>query len=195
MSSIPLTIDEIFEMPSDEEVLSKSLDQGRQKELKAALKGIPEFSVDMVREEVGVAYRKLLDIDIFDIFSGAWLKLKELQTYLDKTKHPPEEVSLVPLAEHTIRSEHHPQIEILIGEKQLFNITFDVLLEFKLTSFVLKIKDGCIHEIKTGSFKCAGIIKCGGEKLVEKKSSKYKLPASIAFNECFKIPCLNPSLD
>ena len=190
MSAIPLTLGEFFEEPSGKALLTKSLEPEKQNTLRAVLKGTPDLTWDSVGEEIGDAYRKLLDIDVFDIFCGAWAKVKELQTYLDKEKHPPGEVSLVPLAEHTIRSTHNPHIDILLGEKRLFKLAFDVLLKFKLSAFVLKIQDGCIHEIRAGSFIGVGIIKCGGQKLVEKKSHTHKLPGNLALKECFKIPKL-----
>ena len=149
MSAIPLTIGEFFENNLDEEVLVKSLEPEKQDKLNDAVKGIPDLTWNSVTEEVRGAYRNLFKIDMLDIFCGAWVKLKELQAYRDKEKHPPGEVALVPLAEHTISSKHKPHIDIMLGEKRLFEIPIEVLLKFKLKSFVLKIQDGCIHEIKT----------------------------------------------
>jgi hypothetical protein len=190
MATIPLTIGEFFEENLDKDVLAKTLEPEKQTKLSVALKGTPELSWDSVAEEIEGAYRNLFDIDMLKIFCGGWAKLKKLQEYLDKEKHPPEEASLLTLAEHTISSKHHPHIDIMLGEKRLFELAFEVLLKFKLMSFVLKIQDGCIHEIKAGSFIGAGIVKCGGQKLVEKKSGEHKLPGSVAFKECFKIPKL-----
>ena len=190
MSAVPLTIGEFFGDNLNEESLVKSLESEKRDQLDVAVKGIPELTWQGVADEVGDAYRNLFQIDVLDIFCSAWAKLKELQEFLDKEKHPPGEVSLVPLAEHTISSTHQPHIDILLGEKRLFEIPFEVLLKFKLKSFVLKIQDGCIHEVKSGAFAGVGVIKCSGQKLIEKKSGNLKLPGSVNLRKCFQIPGL-----
>jgi hypothetical protein len=193
MTTIPLTIGEFFDEQSDENIVSKTLNPDQKKKLHAVLKDVPNLSLDHVGEEFKDAYKRILDVNMLEIICGAWAKLKELQTYLDQKKHPPGEVSIVPMAEHKIRSKHQPLIEILFGEKKLFELNFEVLMKLKLESFVLKIQDGCIHEIKAGSFIVAGMIKCGNQKIVEKKSRKYNLPSGIVFKECFKIPPITHS--
>jgi hypothetical protein len=190
MSATPLTIGEFFGENLDEDVVIKSLEPEKQDKLGVAVKGIPELTWKAVSNEVGDAYRSLFKIDMLDIFCGAWGKLKELQEYRDRDKHPPGEVALLPLAEHTISSRHEPKIDILLGEKRLFEIPIEVILKFKLKSFVLKIQDGCIHEVKSGAFAGAGIIKCGGQKLVEKKSGDLKLPGNMTLKQGFQIPRL-----
>ncbi len=188
MSTIPLTIGDFFEGHPSSEVLSKAVEPEKQQKIRAILKETPDLSWDSIGKEFGSAYRSILDINIFDVFCGGWAKVKELQAFADQRKHPPEEISLVPLSEHKISSKHQPRIEILFGGKKLFELKFEVLLKLKLEFFILKIQGGCIHEISAGSFTIAGMIKCGGQRLVEKKSPTYKLPANRALKECFKIP-------
>ena len=59
----------------------------------------------------------------------------------------------MPLAEHTAKSEHHPYVEILLKEQPVGQIVFDLEFSLALEGFVLKIQDGTIREIHTGSGK------------------------------------------
>lgn len=190
MLATPLTLSEFFDDQPDREDLLSALDEGKHKKLQAVIKTTPGFSRDLIGNSISEAFKKMLDVNLLEIFFGAWGKLSELQAYLDRYRHPPNEISLVPLGEHTISSTHHPSLEILIKQKRIAELTFDVLLKLKLESFVLKIQDGCIHEIASGTYTGAGIVKYGEQKLVEKKSSTHRLPGNMALKECFEIPKL-----
>ena len=193
MTTIPFTVGEFFNKGSDTDQALKTLNPDQKKQLQAVVKDLPNFSVDQVKGEFKDAYDRILDVNMFDIMCGAWAKLKSLQAYRNQKKHPPGEISIVPMGEHKIRSKHRPSIEILFGEKRIFELQIEVLLKLKLKSFILKIQDGCIHEIKAGSFMIAGMIKCGQQKIIEKKSPEYDLPRSIVLKECFKIPRITKS--
>ena len=125
----------------------------------------------------------LLDINMPDIMVMAWNKYKILLKYTDRKKYSPDETFLVPLAEHTIKSDHHPYLEILINDKEVGKIEFDISIALTLEGIILKIRDGKIREILTGSCKGKGAIKHGDFVIFEKKLEPISLPGSIDLGE------------
>lgn len=131
---------------------------------------------------VGGAH-SLLNIRIEDILLLTWKKCLSLREYLDKEKYPPEKTSLVPIAEHTIRSEHHPYIEFMINEQPAGKITFCITVSLLAKGMILVIRDGRIWEIKTGECSARGTITCEGIPIAEKSSEVVPLPGAIRFSE------------
>lgn len=157
-------------------------------ELEAKITGVPNLDRSVVAGEIGDALVEALDVGFVDVFTGAWIKLKELQAYRDRKAHPPSEVAMVPLARHSIRSTHRPAVEILLGEQRIFELAFDVALELQLDGFVLKIQDGRILEIASGRFKGKGSLKYGAATLIAKETPTHPLPGRIALDPAVPIP-------
>lgn len=125
----------------------------------------------------------LLNISVIDIILKAWNKYRELLKYTDKEKYPPDMSVLVPLAEHTIKSEHKPYLEILINEKPAGKIDFNINISLTLKGMILKIQDGKIKEIKTGSCKGKGNVKLEDFVIMERETDSISLPGSINLGE------------
>jgi hypothetical protein len=128
----------------------------------------------------------LLDIGLSDILAGAWKKCVALQEYADPAKHPPEEVCMLPLTEHVLKSEHHPYLEVLLGEQALGRIDFDLVLMLTLKGVVLRIQDGRIKGIAAGQCKGEGRLACEGVELL-KEGVSFELPGTIDLGEGLQI--------
>ncbi len=133
--------------------------------------------------EITKKIEDLLDISVTDIMVSAWKKYGELQKYADSKLYSPDETFLVSLTEHTIKSEHHPHVEVLVNEKSIGKIHFDVSISLSLKGIILKIKGGRIQEILTGSCKGKGTVKCENHLLMEKRTKDMPLPGSINLGE------------
>jgi hypothetical protein len=125
----------------------------------------------------------LLDIPISDILATAWNKCGLLLKYTDKEKYPPDKIYFVHLAEHTIKSEHKPYMEITLDEKPVGKINFNVTLSLTLKGIILKIQDGRIKGINPGECKGKGAIQCEGAMLLEQETESFSLPGSVDFGE------------
>ncbi len=125
----------------------------------------------------------VLDIRMTDILVAAWRKYREIRKYSDSAAYPPGETFLVPLAEHTVRSVHHPGIEILVDEHPVATVELEIEIALRLEGAILRISDGRIKGITTGSCTGKGIIKCEGFTLLERKSEPYRLPGTIDLGE------------
>lgn len=125
----------------------------------------------------------ILDIGILDIMVMAWNKYRILLKYADREKYPPDETFLVPLAEHTIKSEHCPSIEILINGNPIGKINFNITVSLMVEGIILKIQDGKIKEITTGTCKGKGTVMCENIVILEKQTESISLPGSIDLGE------------
>lgn len=137
--------------------------------------------------EIARSTADLLDMAVPEILVAAWNKYRFLRKYLDKDKYPPGETLLVPLAEHTVKSEHHPYLEILLGGQPIGKLTFTVSVALTLKGLTLKIRDGKIKAILTGSCEGQGVLKCEQIVIVEKQRALFSLPGEIDLGEGISI--------
>lgn len=156
--------------------------------LKESLAEVANVAWGNVSEELGEQMGKLLDVGLDDILLGGWAKYRHLRQYRDAEKYPPDETILVPLAEHSITSTHEPYIEILVGDRRVGRITFNIELTLVLEGVVLKVRDGKIWEVKAGRCRGDGRLTTGGVTIAEKETDNIDLPGVIALPEGFEIP-------
>lgn len=142
----------------------------------------------MALEEIFKKTVDLLDISVLDLLVGGWDTYQGLKKYLDKEKYPSTQSVLVPLAEHTVKSEHHPRIEIFINDEPVGTIGFEITLTFTARGVILLIQDGRIKEAKTGEIKAKGSLKCEGALLLEQDFRPIPLPGSVDLGDGIPIP-------
>ncbi len=125
----------------------------------------------------------LLNIDMSDVMVRAWNESGILNKYLDRDSYDPTETVLVPLAEQTIKSTHHPYIEILINERSVGKIDFDIEVAIVVKGIVLKVQDGKVKQIMTGTVKGKGTITCAGLTIADRELKTLQLPGVIDLGE------------
>jgi hypothetical protein len=148
--------------------------------------GKPGWS--MALEEIYGKTADLLDISMLDLLVGAWSTYQGLKKYRDREKYPPTQSILVPLAEHTITSEHHPHLEIFINDEPAGTIGFEIRLTFFARGVILLIQDGRIKGAKTGEIRGKGSLACEGTLLLEQDFRPIPLPGSAELKEGIRIP-------
>ena len=132
----------------------------------------------------------LLNISVPDIMIAAWNKYRTLAQYTDKEKYPPDETYIVTLAEHTVTSEHSPSIEIIFNNVPIDKIDFDITFSLTFSGINLKIQDGKIMEVMTGTCKGNATVQCENKTIFEKETKSYTLPGSISLGGGVPIPKL-----
>jgi hypothetical protein len=125
----------------------------------------------------------VLDIRLTDILVAAWHKYREIRKYSDRAAYPPDETFLVPLAGHTVRSVHHPRIEILVDDHPVATVELEIEIDLSLEGAIRKISDGKIKGATTGSCTGKGTIKCEGFTVLEKETEPFRLPGTIDLRE------------
>ncbi len=144
------------------------------------------LSEKMDRKKWPVALKELLkkaegflQDDFADIMTSAWEKYQSISEHLENSKNTPDETFLLPLAEHEIHSVQNPFVEILINENSVGRVTFNIDISILLKGIILKIINGEIREIETGSCEAQGTFSCEDIQLLEKKLEPVKLPGTI----------------
>jgi hypothetical protein len=156
--------------------------------LKETLTDLPEAMVAGVSSEVMKKLEGVLDVDLGGIVLEGWGKYKELLQYRDRTRYPPDQTILLPLAHHEIRSVHKPYVDVLLDDKPIGRVTFTVDLRLIFDGVVLVIQDAAIKEIKSGSCEGRGVLSCGQVALVDRRIVKFDLPGRIKLGDGFPIP-------
>jgi len=132
-----------------------------------------------VRDLVAEKAHDVLNLNVVDVLAEAWKKYAEIEKYADRQKYGPEDSILVPLMEHTVKSKHHPYVEILLHDKPMGRVEFDLDFSLTLAGFVLNIQDGSIREIQTGSAKGEGKLALATVTLFKRETKPLDFPGRI----------------
>lgn len=131
------------------------------------------FPWDKIQNEISENCARLLNVPLKTILEKTWEKYEEVSQYLDTEKFGDEHTFLIPVAEHTIVSEHHPKIEISLGGTHLATIDFEVHLELILNGILLNISEGKIQGVNAGSCKSKASLLCEGLIIFEDESREF----------------------
>ena len=156
--------------------------------IKETLTDLPEAMAEGVSSEVMKKLEGVLDVDLADIVLEGWGKYKELLQYRDRTRYPPDQTILLPLAHHEIRSVHKPYVDVLLDDKPIGRVTFTVDLRLTFDGVVLVIRAGSIWEVKAGTCEGRGALSCGPVELVNRRIVKFDLPGRVKLPNGFPIP-------
>jgi hypothetical protein len=182
-----ITLRELFKVDPDEiRVRAKSgVDLYRSaEELKESVKKEARaIRWPWVRGLVAEKASDVMNLNVVEVLAEAWKKYAEIEKYADRQKYGPEESILAPLAEHTVKSKHHPYVEILLHEKSIGQVEFDLEFSLTLEGFVLKIQDGIIREIQTGSAKGEGKLTLATVTLFKRETKPVDFPGHISLGE------------
>jgi hypothetical protein len=125
----------------------------------------------------------LLRLDLGVIIVGGWKKMAELRRYTDRAKYPPGEGVLVEVTRHTVTSTHKPSLDIVVNDKKIDAVPFELKLTITLDGALLTIRDGKIEAMSPGACKAGGELKCEGYTIVKRDSSPIKVPGTWTFKE------------
>jgi hypothetical protein len=171
----PPTLREIFSIPEKADPKDDHW-QAFQEKLAEEAKGI-KWTAAM--PDLGAKICELLDIKIHDILLAAWKKVEALRKVLEESKQTPDKSVYLDLAEHSIDYQTKPFIDVKIKGASVKKLTLHVALNVKLKGFVLKVRNGAVREMQTGSCEGKGTIKYGTLAIAEKKLEPIKFPFSI----------------
>jgi hypothetical protein len=162
-----------LELPAEK---SKSIDSsGKIEALKISLSGKgPKAIWTLLWPKIVESCPKLLDIKLKDLLIGGWKKYELVENYKEEGKAHPEVTYSVPLMNHTMVSEHHPQIEISYHKAELGTLNFTLLLKLELSGLILNIRGGKIDGVKAGTCKCKGSLAMEDVVLFEDSSETFE---------------------
>jgi hypothetical protein len=148
------------------------------------LKRIAGFDWSSQAAEIAGKVASLLDVDlVHGVLIRVWNEGKLFQKYLNKEAYRPEDVVEVALADHTVRSNHEPYIEIFLDGVELPRMTFEVSVTLTIQGAILDIKDGKIIRLRTGKVSGKGELKYEGFLLASEKLKPIPLPGDKKLEE------------
>lgn len=123
---------------------------------------------------------ELLNIDVRAILLNTWSKSAEILKYTDAKKFPPDQAFMLPLAQHTMTSQHQPSLHLTLGKTPVGEIQLDIKLQLQIKGALLKIQNKRIMAFSLGTCQGNGSVCYGELALLEKKSGAFTLPGTFA---------------
>jgi hypothetical protein len=194
MSQANLTMKDLFEIQNAKDA-TQAMDAARQQELEtsqaaAALKEEVARKSRLIRWSAvqDVLFEKTveaLDIPVLAFLSPAWKKYREILEFADLEKHPASEVNLVSLAEHTVKVEHHPYLQVTYRGIEIpkAKLEFTVAGDLTLEAVVLRIQNGKIKAIQGGTVKWSGELRLENQCVFKKESKSYDLTGKVELGD------------
>ena len=177
MSEARLTVKQLLDMPAGADLLSAGIGEDQLKSLRSevssALQGMPWSDVEAV---IGEKLSEALDVDLVNLLAAAWEKYSLLSDAAKQSKSG--ETVLVPLAEHAVKSELHPYVEIQLGPVTR-KIEFDVTLSLKLKGVVVKVESEEIRAIQAGTCEGSAEIGIADHSIWKHDIKPVPLPGSV----------------
>jgi hypothetical protein len=153
-----------------------------------ALAAAAKLEFRPIMDEALAALGSALDISLGDILTSAWAKAAKLREAADPAQHSPQEVVLVPLLEHTIRSKQEPALDFTLNGKQVFSLKFAAEVTLELRGVILRVKAGRIREVAAGRANAAAKLSMGEATLAERSTADIALPLRISLGSGVPIP-------
>jgi len=126
-----------------------------------------------------------LDIPVLTFLLPAWKKYREIMEFADLEKHPGSEVNLVSLAEHMVKVEHHPYLQVTYRGIEIpkAKLEFTLAGDLTLEAVVLRIQNGKLKAIQGGAVKWSGELLLENKSVLKKESKSYALTGKVELGE------------
>lgn len=181
-----LTFRDLF--PLDDKVLRARLEIGMklnptvehvQREVRKYSKSIRSSWIQKALMERSA---NLLDFDVLNVLLEAWKKYLDIEKDIENTRNNPAEVAFVDLVTHSVSSQHHPYVEILVGGQPVERFTFDVSFSMTLQGFRLRIEKGAVNGVESGRAKGEASLSYSGVLLEHFETREIPFPGHIEFS-------------
>ena len=104
----------------------------------------------VVRDQLASVGTQLVDLDIGDFVALGWRRHRALITAAKRTlEHGDHED--VAMASHRIECKHQPYVDVMVDERRMARVTFDLAVALVLDGVVLVVRGGRVTEVRAGS--------------------------------------------
>ena len=142
----------------------------------------------MVQGNLDQHLARLLDIDVVGVLVDGWNKSRELRKYRDEAAYPPDEVIVAELSKHKLESQHKPHLELVVADRPVGRLHFQIDLALVIEAAQLTIQSGRIMRIATGKTSGTGTLRCEGVIVGQKDMKLGALPGRIDLGSGIPIP-------
>jgi len=179
MADSVVTVRDVFDLPhagSPEE--SSPRWQTLRQWINEELQGVKRSAFD----DVSAKIEELLEIPITDIFLASWKRTDAIKDLLEESRKAPDSITSVELGDHSIKSQHHPHVEVRNRNGSSKKVGFTLRLLFKLKGFSLRIQNGSITAMQSGPCEMQGALEYQGLAVAERKNAAIDLPPTVALD-------------
>ncbi|NQY33844.1 MAG: hypothetical protein HRT37_02520 [Alteromonadaceae bacterium] len=147
----------------------------------------PKLDMKVIGDSLKNACLESLDIGLDKVLAEAWSGWSDLEALADPEQTPPDEINIVPLAQHVIESAHKLEVDIAIGSVQLTTVNFEASIQLYLDGANLVIQKGAIQEISIGQLQAGCALNIGKTKLIDLPVFPVNIPLSHKFEPAIPI--------
>ena len=116
---------------------------------------------------------------VVNVKKGQFVSPWEMKYAVEKIRGSGDQPVRLPLREHTIASTHHPAVEVLVNEKLVDTLDFEIKLTLTLKGAVLEARHGRVESLQTGDCLAAGEIRFEGVTLLKRAAAPVRLPGTV----------------
>lgn len=141
--------------------------------------------LDNVRDEVLARVHLALDVPLPRLLASAWSRCKDLRKFCDPGACPPDEVRVVTLAKHTVRSVHRPYVYVDVTGAVVpirLRADFEVELSAEVEAAKLTIQAARLRKLLRATVAYGVKLSFQGRELKETKGV-FTLPGEFSFGE------------
>lgn len=143
---------------------------------------VAHLSPDILKDtqtELRSCVAGLFQTKLVDLLLAGWNRYQEVADSLEASRQKPADIFLRPLVEHTLKTVQHPYVEVFADNKSVGKIVFGLTLALDVKALTLKMQQGRISEIESGS--CQGSIELAydDDVLASAKTGNIPLPGAI----------------
>ena len=142
--------------------------------------GLADLDRRAMTNTVAEKLKDALDVSINQILLSAWSQHRDLVADIERSQQLKREALLVPLADHTIRSTHHPAVEVMINDRRVAAFKFNANLMMRIRRAIVKVEAGEVVGVEAGAWHGVGQLKCGPVTLVEHETKEFGLPKNLS---------------
>ncbi|HEU0012709.1 MAG TPA: hypothetical protein VFQ45_03460 [Longimicrobium sp.] len=148
----------------------------------ALLEALPGDFMEKAARTLVDRMRELLNTPLDQVLAGAWRKYDGFTEFADTTRHPPGEVNVVELAQHTVRWTQQPAVDVAFQGNVLATLHLGIQVEIKLDGGRVTVQDGHFKSLSVGTLHINARVSLEGDQ-VAKYEDTLKIPGELQFGD------------
>ncbi len=131
-----------------------------------ALASVPAAQRELASRELGSAVGSLLGLRLGDVLVTAWRAHRALLAAGRATFENPAATEMVQLASHRITTAHRPYVDVIIDDRRIATLHFDLSLGLDVDTLLGTVRRGRLVALSSGRCAVTASLGCEGVDLV-----------------------------
>ncbi len=135
-----------------------------------ALAGVPTAQRELASRELGGAVASLLGLRLGDVLIAGWRAHRALLAAGRATMENPAATETVQLAAHRISTSHHPYVDVIIDDRKIATLHFELSLVLEVDTLPGTVRRGRLVALASGRCIVTASLSCEGVDLVSRQT-------------------------